>query len=406
MKVHIIGNGVAGVTAARWIREHDPDCGIEVYAREPYHYYYRVRLPEVVAGELEVGDIVANPPDWYEFHRINVHLSTPVASVDAGEKKLALEDGSSIAYETLLVASGADPFIPPVGGVDKAGVFALRTADDAIAIRDRAKQSRRAVVVGGGLLGLEAARGRMAAGSEVHVLETAPRLLPRQLDERGAHVLATEIEKLGIRLHIGVQMSGVTGDGEATGVALDDGTEVPGELVLFSTGVRCATGLLEGSGVEVNRGVVVDCDMKTNVPDVYAAGDVAEYEERVWGIIPVALAQADSAAKTITGDTSEKVCAVTPHNTLRITGIDVFSAGTVTCEAEGCREYVEEDVAGCLYRKVLVRGGKPIGAIVIGSRKGVRQLAQMIEHGVDVRKWGDAIARDDFDYAGVLKAAA
>jgi nitrite reductase (NADH) large subunit len=405
MKVHIIGNGVAGVTAARWIREHDPDCGIEIYAREPYHYYYRLRLPEVVAGEIDIDEIVANPPDWYDSHRIDVHLSTPVASVDAGERTFTLEDGSTVPYETLLIASGADPFIPPVDGVDRAGVFALRTADDAIAIRDRARRSQRAVIVGGGLLGLEAARGLVASGVEVQVLETAPRLLPRQLDDRGAHVLATEIERLGIKLHIGVKMSGVTGNGEATGVALDDGTEVPGELVLFSTGVRCTTDLLKGSGVDVNRGVVVDCGMRTNVPGVYAAGDVAEYEERVWGIIPVALAQADSAAKTITGDASEKVCEVTPHNTLKITGIDVFSAGTVTCEAEGCREYVEEDLANCLYRKILVRGGKPIGAIVIGSRNGVRQLAQMIEHGVDVRKWGDAIARDDFDYDGALKAA-
>ncbi len=404
MKVVIIGNGVTGVTAARALREREPDCAIEIYTNEPYHYYYRPRLPEVVAGTLEIDDIVAYQPDWYESRGIDVHLEAPVASVETDARKVVLEDGGRIGYDHLLLASGSFPFVPPVEGADKPGVFALRTADDALAIREWARSCKTAVVIGGGLLGLETAKGLTDAGLEVEVLEAVPWLLPRQLDEPGAAVLQAYIEKLGIKVRVGVATEAIEGDGRPDGVRLKDGTTIPSDLVLFSTGVRCATKYLAGSGIGVERGVAVDCDMKTDVPGVYAAGDVAEYDGMVWGIIPVALTQADAAAKTIAGDDEEKSCAVVPSNTLKITGLDVFSAGAASCE-QGCRELVETDPARGVYRKVVINDGRVVGAIVIGSRKGVNELNTFANQGIPIERWGDAIVREDFDYKEALRAA-
>ncbi len=405
MNVVIIGNGVAGVTAARVIRDRAPDAAVSIYAREPYHYYYRPRLPEVVAGELAIKDILANPPEWYSSRRIDVHLSAPVASVDAAGRRVRLGDGTVVPFDRLLVASGSDAFVPPVEGARTPGAFALRTADDALAIHDWASRSKRAVVVGSGLLGLEGARGLRAAGLEVTVLEHSGRLLPRQLDEKGGAVLERFIEALGVRVAKHAKTTAIRGGDRVTGVALEDGTTIPADLVLFATGVRCAAGFLGESGIRIDHGVVVDCDMRASVPDVYAAGDVAEFDGKSWGIVPVALAQADAAGRSITGDQGPKRCNVVPSATLKITGVDVFSAGVQSCPEAGCEEFVEEDPDGRRYRKVVTRDGKVVGAIVIGSRKGVRELGAMIERGTPVARHAGSIAREDFDYAAALKGA-
>jgi len=218
-------------------------------------------------------------------------------------------------------------------------------------------------------------------------------------------VLGRYIEALGVRIAKGAATAAVLGDARVTGVALHDGRTLPADLVLFATGVRCASAFLAGSGIRVEHGVVVDCDMRSSSADVYAAGDVAEYNGRSWGIVPVALAQADAAGRSITGDGSPKRCDVVPSTTLKITGVDVFSAGEQSCPDTGCREFVEEDPDGRRYRKVVTREGRIVGAIVIGSRRGVRELGALIARGTGVDRYGEAIVREDFDFAGALKAA-
>jgi len=404
MKFVVIGNGPAGFAASRRLRELDQDCEIVVLTAEPYHYYYRPRLPEVVAGEIDVDQIVMNPPDWYESRRIDVRLSARVASIDTESKVISLDGGARVEYDRLLIASGSHPFVPPVDGVDKKGVFTLRTAEDALAIRDWAGESSKAVVVGGGLLGLETAKGLSEAGLPVTVLEHSQWLLSRQLDEVAARIMESEIEKLGITVVKEATSVAVAGEDRAEGVILDDGRTIEGDLVLFSTGVRAAVDFLEGSGIEVNRGIVVDCGMRTNVADVFAAGDVAEFEGRSWGIIPVALAQADVAARWMTGNEETEYCAIVPSNTLKITGIDVFSAGEFTCKDDGCREIVDADEGSGRYRKVVLRDGKIAGAIVVGSKVGAREIGSLIEKGASVERWGDDIVRESFDYKAALSS--
>ncbi len=380
-----------------------PDADVTVLAREPYHYYYRPRLPDLVAGQAEIDDVVINPPECYSSRGIDVRLSAPVESVDTDGRAVLLEDGSRLSYDRLLIASGADPFVPPIEGADREGVFTLRTLDDALAIREWARSASSAVVIGGGLLGLETARGLRAHGLPVKVLEHADWLLPRQLDEKGAGILRADVAGRGIDVVTHARISGIEGDGSASGVAFEDGTVAAADLVVVSTGVRSTVAFLEGSGIEIGRGVVVGPDMRTSAPGVYAAGDVAEFEGTVWGIIPIALAQADVAARAIAGDEDASYRDVAPNTTLKMAGVDVFSAGLITCEGEDCVERVRADEEACLYRKVVVRRGVIVGAIVVGSKKGVRELTAMIDQKTAVAALGDAIVRDDLDFGAALK---
>jgi nitrite reductase (NADH) large subunit len=202
----------------------------------------------------------------------------------------------------------------------------------------------------------------------------------------------------------GASTAEIAGGESVREVVLASGERLACDLVVISTGVRCSAAFLAGSGIEVKHGVVVNCDMETNVPGVFAAGDVAEFEGRSWGIIPVALAQAEAAARSITGDRTEKACRVTPSNSLKITGIDVFSAGVQSCPDAACREFVSEDASRGLYRKVVVKDGRIVGAIVVGSKKGVKEIGTMIDRAVPVDRWGPSIVGEDFDFAGALTA--
>lgn len=405
MRVLIIGNGAAGFTAARRIRELSPDCSLTVISREPYGYYYRPRLPEVVAGDVGIADIVMSPPEWYASQNIDLRLSLAVESVDTNARSVALSDGGHVEYDRLLIAAGSDAFVPPIDGADKAGVFTLRTADDALAIRDRASSSERAVVIGGGLLGLEAARGLVRGRLDVTVIEHGDWLLGRQLDRTGGRILLTEVERLGMQVETSATTSAIEGGAEVTGVRLDDGRVFEADIVLLSTGVRSTVGFLEGSGIEIGRGVVVDCEMKTNVEGVYAAGDVAEFEGRSWGIIPVAVAQAEVAARSIAGSESEPYCAIVPSNTLKITGVDVFSAGEFDSDDPECRIITRVDESAGRYRKLVCRDDRIIGAIVIGSKKGVKEIGRMMEAGVPIGGYGDELADEDFDFKSAIEGA-
>ncbi|MFH1501543.1 MAG: FAD-dependent oxidoreductase [Candidatus Eisenbacteria bacterium] len=397
----MVGAGVAGITAARGIRELDPDVRIEIYTREPYLYYYRPRLPDLVAGEVNPADIIAHDRDWYSERKIDVRVSEPVTSVDVDARAITLEGGRRVGYGTLLLASGADPFVPPIEGADLAGVFVLRTIDDALAIRDRATGSRRAVVIGGGLLGLETARGLELAGLGVTVLEGADWLLPRQLDERAGQILSEDVKRMGIDVRASAKVSRIEGSGGATGVSLDDGTVYPGELVLISTGIRSAVGFVEDSGIEIGRGIVVDPEMRTSAPSVFAAGDVAELPGMPGGNIPVATAQAEAAARCIAGVASAGGPTAVSYNTLKIAGIDVFSVGETSCSDPSCSEHVHEDREAGIYRKVVVKDGAIAGAMVVGSGTGVTQLNDLVQKRTDVSRWGDAVAREDFDFDGL-----
>ena len=403
MQYAIVGNGVAGVTAAQAIARADPSAQVHIYGAEPVAYYVRPRLWEFIAGETDVDALIFRPQEWYAERGIHLHLGARVTSLDPAAHRIGLADGSSVTFDRLLLAMGSRSFVPPFEGKDKQGVFSLRSLDDALAIKDYAQGVSSAVVVGGGLLGLETARALLSAGLSVTVLESAPYLMPRQLDRQGAQVLKTYLETVGLRLILtSAETQAILGDERATGVRLKDGQVVEGELVLISTGIRSQVELAQKAGFQVKHGVVVDEHLCTSAPDVYAAGDVAEFEGRVYGIIPAAIEQARVAAANMMHAGSAVYGGTVPATTLKVAGIDLSCLGDATADGDEVLVLRRSDEAACTYRRLALRDGKIVGAILIDDKKSTQPLKQLIATGRDVSAYVDRLLDKSFD----LKALA
>ncbi len=394
----IIGNGVAGITAARALSGSGNE--VEIYTQETHHYYPRPRLQKFLAGEIELAELPLYPPSWYERRGITVHLGTEVVGLDPRAKRIALADGRQVSYDRLLLATGSRPFIPPIEGMDKGGVFTLRTIEDALAIKRWAEGAERAVIVGGGLLGLEAARALTVLGLGVTVLERGPYLLRRQLDAEGGGLMRELIEAMGIGVILEASSQAILGDGQASGVLLQDGRRIEGDLILISAGVRCNVALAQEAGLEVSRGVVVDEHLRTSAGDIYAAGDVAECQGRVYGIIPASLEQAKTAALNMLGEDAAYQGTI-PSNVLQVVGIDCASIGVVH-PPEG-EDYQELRKSGAgVYKKLVLKDGRLVGAILLGDRKDVAPISRLIRMGTDVSRYVERLLDDDFDWKGLL----
>lgn len=384
------------------LRALDDDVDIEIYTREPYEYYSRIRLPEVWASDVTASDLEIYQPGWYEQRDIAVYKNTEVVAIDREARAIELKNGTRAPYDKLVLAMGSDAFKPPIENVDLDGVFTIREYGDADAVRSYIKEgTTHAVVVGGGLLGLEAARHVAEAGVEsVTVIEIMARLLPKQLDETGAALLKEIIEEMGCAVVLDATVTRFLGDRSVTGLQLKDGREFPAQTVIISAGIRPRTKLAEEAGLEVNRGVVVDDHLRSSDKDIFVAGDLVEFEGIVWGIIPAALDHAPVVANNIVGNEHVKYRQTIPKNTLKVVGLDLTSVGKVVLdeeqEQEGGREGGREearvegreeadetaraayevvakmDRAAGRYEKYVLRDGELVGAILLGSKENLR----------------------------------
>jgi nitrite reductase (NADH) large subunit len=396
--VAIVGNGVAGVTAARTIKEKNPEAKVSIYTDENYQYYPRPRLYDVLSGEATPQEIYMFSEGWYEERGIHVHLNEKAVSIDVNKKELLLENRSQVSYNKLLLANGGHSFIPPIKDVEKTGVFALRSIKDALTIKEFTKKSKKAIVIGGGLLGLEFAASLKKLGQQVEVVEMFPRLLPRQLDLDGAAVLKNCIAVRGIDFVLGVKTVEILGRDRVSGILLDNGKEISGELVLICAGMRSNIQLASEAGIKVNRGVVVDNNLRSSAKNVYAVGDVAEFEGEVYGIIPAALEQARIAATDLLEEEQTVYTGTIPSNTLDIVGIDLTSIGIVNPRDGKYEEIKRIDDRKGIYKKLVLDQGKIVGAILLGDRKGITTIKRLMAQGTDITKHKGSILKDDFDY--------
>jgi nitrite reductase (NADH) large subunit len=402
MRYAVIGNGVAGTTATQEISRRDPSCEVDLFSEEAYPYYRRPLLWAFIAGELEQEGLYYRPASWYAERNINLRLGTAVASIETSEHRITMADGSTEGYDRVLLAMGARPFIPPLEGTGGAGVFALRTMDDALAIRACAREVERAVVIGGGLLGLETARAINTAGASVTVIEFFPHLLPRQLDVEGAAVLQALLEEQGLRIITGGTTEAVLGDGEARGVRLRGGVRVAGELILFSTGIRCRTDLAEEAGIRTNRGIIVDSQLQSSTEDVFAVGDVAEFGGTVYGIIPPAIEQARVAAANMVDPGSASYNGSIPSTTLKVAGAELTTIGDGLAQGEDYVALRHVDLPARHYRKLVLHHGRIVGAILLNDHTRARTIRQLIEGEVDVSASGEQLLDDQFDVKSLL----
>jgi nitrite reductase (NADH) large subunit len=405
MTYTIIGNGVAGNTATLTLSRIAPGERITLYCAERHPYYPRPLLPEFLSGHLSLEKLYFKPASWYAQKNIDLQLGRSVVAIDAEEHILTFDDGGSEPFDRLLLATGGYSWIPPVDGSSTTGVFTLRTVADALAIRDYARNRRKCVVIGGGLLGLEAAAGLQMLGLAVEIVEYQPRLLPRQLDSEGAAVLQKLLETRGLTIRLAAACQEVLGSDRVSGLLLQDGQQLQTDLILVSTGMRPNAELARRTGLRVQRGVVVDDHLRTNLPDIWAAGDVAEHADRLYGIVPAAMSQARIAAASMAGENGASYSGTVPSTTLKITGIDLTCLGLATPDTNALDTVVQvrrADPRAGRYRKLVLHDGKIVGAILLGDKRNVGTVSKLIEQEVDVAAYGETLLEDGFDLKSLL----
>ncbi len=398
MKTVIIGNGLAGTMAAKTIRELDSQVEILVFAEEKYHYYPRPNLIEYIAGKLPYERIFAFTEGWHARQNIDIRLGTPVRKIHPRTQEIELEEGRREAYDELLIANGASSFIPPIKGADQRGVFSLRTLDDAQAILEDLQGHHQVAVIGGGLLGLEIARAIRSRGTEVEVIEFFDRLLPRQLDRQGGSLLCSQLESQGVRVRLGVATEEILGKGEANGLKLKGGAEVKADLVIIAAGVRPNLGLPQEAGLATDRGLVVDDRLRTSHPHIFAAGDSIQHRGKVYGIIPASFEQGRTAAYNILGE-EKKYEGTVPANTLKVVGLSVTSVGLVNPEGEGFEEVTKLSKEEGIYKKVVLQEGALVGAIWMGTKKGVNEITRAVTSKTKISQWINSLLEDAFDFS-------
>ena len=381
MKYIIIGGGIAAFEGAVAAREARPEAEILLISRESVLPYRRPALSRMVAEELSDNQFYLKDADFFAARRIELKLGCTVSAIDPAARKITADDGE-YHYDKLLLAVGASAFIPPVPGADANGVRVLREFSDLEALRRLLKEKqRRIAVIGGGLLGLELADALLRAGATVSVIESAPSLLPRQLDAEGAEFFARAIKAAGeIELYFGQGPDKI----DATGVTLADGTRIDADPVLFSAGIRPNLQLAQEAGLQANRGIVVNDRMQTGDPDIYAAGDCAEFNGRVFGLfLPARDMGAVAGTNLAGGDAVFQAAAQFPAR-LTAFGQKLFSVGEIGGD-ESAAEAGKEN-----FRKIFLRNGKIIGGILIGDLSQAAAMQSAVAAGADRRRLAEA----------------
>lgn len=366
----LIGNGMAGVRTLEELLKIAPDLyDITVFGAEPHPNYNRILLSPVLAGEQTVDEIILNPLDWYAEHGITLHLGKTVTEIDRVRRVVRAADGTEAAYDRLLIATGSTPFILPVPGRELQGVISYRDIADTNAMIEAAAKYRHAVVIGGGLLGLEAANGLMLRGMQVTVVHIAPWLMERQLDETAGQLLQRSLEQRGLKFEIGAQTQALVGDkdGRVMAVQFKDGRELPADLVVMAAGIRPNTALAEQAGLHCSRGIVVSDTLQT-VTDarIYAMGECAAHRGIAYGLVAPLFEQAKVCATHLAEFGIGRYVGSQVSTKLKVTGIDLYSAGDFM-GGEGCEEIVMSDPYAGVYKKLVVRDDKLVGACLYGD---------------------------------------
>lgn len=376
-KIVIIGGGVAAVNAIKAIRETDRESLIHVIQNETVHPYYRTRLTKSLFENLEEDKILLQKKEWYEQNNINLSLGNEVISIDPASNVVTLKDGSSLNYDFLLLANGASNFKPPIEGIDKANVFTIRNFADVQNIKKDIDDKKTVLHIGGGIQNLEAAWAMCTQGKMVVIAEFMDRLMPRQLDVRGSEILKNAVESSQIKVLLGTQITELTGDAAVSAARTKNDETIPCDMVIYSVGIRPNKTLYVNTPLKTNQGVQVDNRMKTNIDNIYAAGDIAEFEEKIGGLWPVAIEQGKIAGYNIAG--REAVySSLIPVTLMNAFQLSVFSIGNIN-ENSYSLTIIDDPGDGSTYKRIFISDKIIIGAIVIGDTKSNQLLKRFVE---------------------------
>lgn len=383
-KLVLIGNGMAGVRCIEEILSLAPDrFEITIFGSEPHPNYNRIMLSKVLQGDTNVSDITINDWQWYQDKGITLYAGDPVIKIDTAGRKVLSAKGRTVEYDQLILATGSLPFMLPLPGADKPGVTAFRDINDCNTMLEASKSFKKAVVIGGGLLGLEAARGLLNLGMEVHVVHIYHHLMERQLTPTSAGMLRKELEKQGMRFLLEKQTEKILGKKRVEGLLFKDGTKVEADLVVIAVGVRPNIKLAADSGIETNRAIMVNDYLETNVPGVYAVGECAEHRNMVYGLVAPLYEQGKVLARKICAVETEPYQGSILYSQLKVSGVEVFSAGEIR-DAEITTSVKAIDGVRNTYKKIAIRDNKIVGAVLFGDSSEGNKLLGYIKQRANV----------------------
>ena len=382
-KYLIIGNGIAGLSAAREIRKNDPEGTITMVSNEEYLTYYRLNLTKSLSKDTNPDELIINNQSWYDDRNIKVILSKIVEKIDTKNNIVVLDDSNTINYEKLLIATGAKPFIPPIHGKFKEGVFALRTLKDLKYIEEYLKDKDRVTIIGGGLLGLEAAWSLKELGKHVNIIEFAPYLLPRQLDKELGDKLASKIEEHGLRICLPFTADEIIGDTKAEGIIINNGDIIKSDAILVSSGIRPNLDLIRDTDIIFDKGIIVNSNLLTNIDNIYAAGDVVEFENMVIGLWTTSNEQGKIAGANMTGK-KEEYNHPKLFTSLNIGDIEIFSAGDIQVFDQ---VYEYNDLSKDIHHKLFTTDGKITGVILFGDLKQMNNLRNAVVSNMELEEY-------------------
>ncbi len=381
----MVGNGMAGMRTIEELLARAPGLyDITVFGAEPHPNYNRILLSSVLAGEKEVDDIVINPRAWYEENNIHLLTDEPVVTLDSQARTVTSASGRITPYDKLILATGSKPLVPPIPGLDLPGVCTFRDIADVEQMISASETHRRAVVIGGGLLGLEAAWGLKRRGMSVAVVHLMPTLMERQLDITAGELLQRDLDSRGIAFFTNGQTEEIYGSNRVEGVRLADGREIPADLVVMAIGIRPEITLAKQAGLDANRGIVVGDDMRTTDQHIYAVGECAEHRGKCFGLVAPLWDMAKICADRLAG--IEGALFATPElsTRLKITGIDVFSAGVLSAADDSEDEVTYSDASAGIYKKLVIRDDTLVGAVLYGDVADASWYFDLISTGAEI----------------------
>jgi nitrite reductase (NADH) large subunit len=374
----VVGNGMAGVACVEQILKQGHDFDITIFGDETHVNYNRILLSMVLAGEKSADDIVLNDIDWYRRNGIQARLGVRIDNIDRERRVVVDSEGRPTQFDKLILATGSSAFIPSIPGVDKKSVHVFRTLDDTRALLEKAHQGCKAVVIGGGLLGLEAARGLQLRGCEVSVVHLMETLMERQLDSTGGAYLQRKIESLGIRVLLPKQTQALLGNGLVEGLRFASGEELEADLVVIAAGIKPNVDLARKAGLTVRRGIVVDDHMATSDPDIHAVGECTEHRGQTFGLVAPLMEQGQVLAAAITGNEGPAFTGSTSAAKLKIMGVEIFSAGSIDDSTPGVETVRYEDPSLGIYKKLLLKNNRLLGVILVGDVSEERRYMQWL----------------------------
>lgn len=384
-KLVLVGNGMAGVRAIEHLLKLSPEAyEITIFGSEPHPNYNRIMLSSVLAGGSSMEEIIINDLEWYHSHGIRLYMGHTITSIDTAKRKVYSDKGIAMPYDELILATGSNPFMLPLPGAEKEGVIAFRDIKDCQIMQETSQSYRKAVVIGGGLLGLEAARGLLHLGLEVSVVHIHPYIMERQLDEPASVMLRKELEEQGMKFLLNKQSEAILGKKRVKGLLFADGEIADADLIVMAVGIKPNVELAQKSGVQTNRGIVVNDYMETNIPGIYAVGECAEHRGIAYGLVAPLYEQGAVLAKRLAGVPTDGYPGSVTSTKLKVSGVDVFSAGQFT-ERPGTRALRYQDEIEGIYKKLVIQDDQLVGAVLFGDTGDGAQLFSMIKNGENIK---------------------